>query len=49
MDGLVSTGNKIPDTILNINFANKKNFLIFFIHTLVSGVDNSTPVNSIAA
>ena len=26
MDGLVSTGNKFPYTILKIIFANKKNF-----------------------
>jgi hypothetical protein len=32
MDGLVSTGNKIPYTILKIIFPTKKQFGINFIH-----------------
>lgn len=32
IDGLVSTGNKIPNTILNILFTNAKKNRIFFIH-----------------
>jgi len=32
MDGLVSTGNKIPYTILKIIFTNKKQLGINFIH-----------------
>ena len=34
MDGLVSTGNKFPYTILKIIFANKKIFSHFFINIL---------------
>lgn len=32
MDGLVSTGNKIPDTILKIIFTTKKKNQINFMH-----------------
>jgi hypothetical protein len=39
MDGLVSTGNKFPDTILKIILAIQKIFLIFFIHILNIVVD----------
>lgn len=49
MDGLVSTGNKFPNTILNINFANKKIFSINFINILFSAVDNRTHVIIIMA
>gem|GEM_PF-2654354 len=34
MDGLVSTGNKFPYTILKINFAIRKNISNFFINIL---------------
>jgi hypothetical protein len=34
MDGLVSTGNKFPYTILKIIFAIRKNFTLFFINIL---------------
>jgi hypothetical protein len=39
IDGLVSTGNQIPYTILKINFANQKIFLNYFIHILNMVVD----------
>ena len=39
MDGLVSTGNKIPTTILLIISANQKNFTINFIHIFFIAVD----------
>jgi hypothetical protein len=39
IDGLVSTGNKFPYTILKIIFANKKIFCVFFINILKSVVD----------
>ncbi len=45
MDGLVSTGNKLPNTILNIIFANKKIFLINFINIIFSPVDNRTSIS----
>lgn len=45
MDGLVSTGNKFPNTILEIIFANKKIFSIFFIHILFCAVDNRTIIS----
>jgi hypothetical protein len=35
MDGLVSTGNKFPITILKIILSNKKNFRLIFIHIFV--------------
>lgn len=35
MDGLVSTGNKFPSTILKIILSNKKNFRLIFIHIFV--------------
>jgi hypothetical protein len=34
MDGLVSTGNKFPYTILKIIFTIRKNISIFFINIL---------------
>jgi hypothetical protein len=40
MDGLVSTGNKFPYTILKIIFSNKKIFDHFFINILFRVVDN---------
>jgi hypothetical protein len=39
MDGLVSTGNKFPNTILKRIFANQKIFPNFFIHILSIAVD----------
>jgi hypothetical protein len=39
IDGLVSTGNKFPYTILKIIFANKKIFRHFFINILKRVVD----------
>jgi hypothetical protein len=39
MDGLVSTGNQIPNAILKIIFANWKNFPINFIHIFFRTVD----------
>lgn len=39
MDGLVSTGNKFPCTILEINFFNQKNFPNYFINILKLSVD----------
>jgi hypothetical protein len=41
MDGLVSTGNKIPYTILKIIFTNKKQFGINFIHIFFKDVNIS--------
>ena len=44
MDGLVSTGNKIPITILKIIFPTKKNFPINFMHIFdIQLVDISQP------
>lgn len=34
MDGLVSTGNKFPYTILKIIFAIRKEIILFFINIL---------------
>jgi len=42
IDGLVSTGNQIPYTILKINFANEKIILNYFIHILNQAVDKGT-------
>ena len=39
IDGLVSTGNQIPYTILKIIFANQKIFYNYFIHILNRAVD----------
>jgi hypothetical protein len=39
IDGLVSTGNQIPFTILKIIFANEKIFYNYFIHILKRAVD----------
>ena len=39
IDGLVSTGNQIPYTILKIIFPNQKIFLIFFINIFFCAVD----------
>ncbi len=39
MDGLVSTGNKFPYTILKINFFNQKIFSNYFINILNMPVD----------
>ena len=39
IDGLVSTGNKFPYTILKINFALWKNICNFFINILKWDVD----------
>jgi hypothetical protein len=39
IDGLVSTGNQIPFTILKIIFANQKIFRNYFIHILNRAVD----------
>ena len=39
MDGLVSTGNKFPDTILKIILAIQKIFGKNFIHILIIAVD----------
>jgi len=39
IDGLVSTGNQIPYTILKIIFANQKIFSNYFIHILNMPVD----------
>lgn len=39
MDGLVSTGNKFPDTILKIILSNQKIFPKYFIHILRFAVD----------
>lgn len=41
MDGLVSTGNKFPDTILKRIFMNKKNIPKYFINILKQVVDNA--------
>jgi hypothetical protein len=40
MDGLVSTGNKFPDTILEIIFMNQKIFPNYFINILNILVEN---------
>ncbi|CAN5281041.1 hypothetical protein BH09BAC2_BH09BAC2_02610 [soil metagenome] len=40
MDGLVSTGNKFPYTILKIIFTNMKKYSTFFINILFFHVDN---------
>ena len=42
MDGLVSTGNKFPYTILEINFFNQKKFLNYFINIFYRAVDKPT-------
>ena len=39
MDGLVSTGNKFPYTILEIIFINQKIFPNYFINILAVAVD----------
>lgn len=39
MDGLVSTGNKFPSTILEINFFNQKKIPNYFINILNMAVD----------
>ena len=39
MDGLVSTGNKFPYTILKIIFAIRKEIILFFINILKWVVD----------
>ncbi len=39
MDGLVSTGNKFPNTILYIISINQKIFLNYFINILKIAVD----------
>lgn len=39
MDGLVSTGNEFPCTILEINSLNQKNFSNYFINILNITVD----------
>ena len=41
MDGLVSTGNKFPDTILKIIFFNQKIIPKYFINILKQVVDNA--------
>ena len=41
IDGLVSTGNQIPFTILKIIFPNQKIFRKNFIHILFYAVDKS--------
>lgn len=42
MDGLVSTGNKFPTTILKIIFMNQKIFPVYFINILNIAVENQT-------
>ena len=42
MDGLVSTGNKFPNTILEIIFINQKIFSNYFINILILPVDKRT-------
>jgi hypothetical protein len=42
MDGLVSTGNKFPNTILEIIFINQKIFPNYFINILIVAVDKRT-------
>jgi len=42
IDGLVSTGNQIPYTILEIIFPNQKIFLNYFINIFFSPVDKAT-------
>jgi len=49
MDGLVSTGTKIPYTILKINFPNRKIFLIFFINIFFIVVDKGSRIFLIIA
>ena len=46
MDGLVSTGNKFPSTILKRIFPNQKIFPKNFIHILGIAVDKQGPFNS---
>ncbi len=41
IDGLVSTGNQIPFTILKIIFANQKNFAYYFINIFIYAVDKA--------
>ncbi|HNA16606.1 MAG TPA: hypothetical protein PKG89_09285, partial [Ferruginibacter sp.] len=45
IDGLVSTGNKIPYTILKRNFSNRKIFSEYFINIFFLAVDKE-PVHS---
>ena len=47
MDGLVSTGNKFPSTILKIIFFKLKKSSKYFIHILKSVVDKPTLINAI--
>ena len=42
MDGLVSTGNKFPYTILEIIFINQKKIPYYFINILIVAVDKRT-------
>ena len=42
MDGLVSTGNKFPYTILKIIFSNRKFFMNYFINIFFSCVDKDS-------
>lgn len=42
IDGLVSTGNKFPYTILKIIFTIRKKTLLFFINILKMAVDKTT-------
>jgi hypothetical protein len=44
IDGLVSTGNQIPYTILKRIFANIKLFPKYFINIFFYAVDNSAPI-----
>jgi len=43
MDGLVSTGNEFPDTILEIILFNQKIFMNYFINILRGAVDKAGP------
>jgi hypothetical protein len=43
MDGLVSTGNKFPSTILVSFFPNQKIFSMFFINILFFRVEKQLP------
>jgi hypothetical protein len=47
MDGLVSTGNEFPSTILEINFFNQKIFSNYFINILNLAVDKPSAGYSI--
>jgi len=44
IDGLVSTGNQIPFTILKINFPNMKIFYNYFIHIFFYAVDKADAI-----